>query len=100
MNSLALTEHAAVRMAQRSISEDDVQLIALIGTEVRDGYLVRDSDYQNVERILKKLLQKLRRLRGKRLVVADGRIVTVYHPSNRDTARVLRQSRDHGISLR
>jgi hypothetical protein len=46
MTTLVLTGHAAMRMAQRSIKLKDAELIALIGTEVADGYLVRDKDYQ------------------------------------------------------
>jgi hypothetical protein len=46
MSSLILTGHAAIRMAQRSIKFKDAQLIALIGTEVEDGYLVRVKDYR------------------------------------------------------
>jgi hypothetical protein len=44
MSTLVLTEHAAMRMAQRSISLKDVELIVLIGTEVEGGYCVREKD--------------------------------------------------------
>jgi hypothetical protein len=81
MNSLILTGHAAMRMAQRSIKFKDAELIALIGTEVEDGYLVRFKDYQEVEAQLMRLLGRLRHIVGKRLIVADGRIVTAYHAS-------------------
>jgi hypothetical protein len=37
MNTLMLTGHAAVRMAQRGIKIKDADLITLIGTEVDDG---------------------------------------------------------------
>jgi hypothetical protein len=40
MSTLVLTGHAAMRMAQRSIKLQDAELIALIGTQVEDGYLV------------------------------------------------------------
>lgn len=95
MNALMLTDHAAVRMAQRSIKNKDADLIALIGTEVNDGYLVTNQDYQKVERGLKKILESCRRVRGKRLVVAHGQIVTAYHASRRDERRLLRNAHEN-----
>lgn len=94
MNTLIITNHAAVRMAQRGILPKDAELIALIGTEVDDGYLVREKDYQEVEYALKALLKKLERLVGKRLVVCDGRILTAYHSTKRQQCRLLRNTRD------
>jgi hypothetical protein len=94
MNRLMMTSHAAVRMAQRSISMKDSELIVLIGTEVGDGYLVRNEDYQEVERVLKNLLQRFRRVVGKRLVVAEGRIVTAYHASKTCQRRMLRNAHE------
>ena len=58
MTSLIPTQHAAVRMAQRGIPAKDAELIALIGTEVGDGYLVRSKDVQAAEREIKHLLGK------------------------------------------
>ena len=91
MSTLTITAHAAVRMAQRSIQTKDAELIALIGTEVDDGYLVREKDYQQVERMLKAFLSRFRRVVGKRLVVADGSIVTAYHATRRQQRRLLRR---------
>jgi hypothetical protein len=34
MNSLRLTAHAAMRMSQRGLANDDLELIKWIGTEV------------------------------------------------------------------
>jgi hypothetical protein len=76
MSTLTLTTHAAVRMAQRGIMPKDSELIVLIGTEVSDGYLVREKDYQELEHALKRWLQGFRRVVGKRLVVSSGHIVT------------------------
>lgn len=84
MNALTVTDHAAVRMAQRSIKSKDSDLIAMIGTEVDDGYLVTADYYQRVEREIKQFLARIRRIRGKRLVVVIGQIVTAYHPSRQN----------------
>jgi hypothetical protein len=57
------------------------KLIVLIGTEIDDGYVVLERDYQEVERGLKRLPQRLRRVVGKRVIVRNGLVVTAYHPS-------------------
>jgi hypothetical protein len=90
-----LTRHAVVRMGQRAIREDDVDLIVLIGTEVEGGYLVRSKDRQAAERQLKQLLNQVRRLDGKRVVVADGRVVTAYHAEPAKERSLLRASKRH-----
>jgi hypothetical protein len=97
MNPLILTGHAAMRMAQRGIKFRDSELIALIGTEVEDGYLVRIKDYQEVEKFLRRLLDRFRRIVGKRLIVADGRIVTAYHASRTYQRRLLRNARESDL---
>ena len=95
MNSLTISNHATLRMAQRGITPKDAELIALIGTEVDDGYFVRDKDFQKIENDLKRLLQRLRRVVGKRLIVNSGRIVTAYHPT-RPTERYILRGAQHG----
>jgi urease gamma subunit len=98
MNTLMLTGHAAVRIAQRGIKLKDAELIAMIGTEVDDGYLVRTQDYQEVERTLKSLLQRLRHVVGKRLVVANGQIITAYHASGTYQRRLLRHAYESDLT--
>jgi hypothetical protein len=85
-------------MAQRGFNMSDAELIAMVGTEVEDGYLMRHVDYQEIERILKKFLERLRRIRGKRLVVASGQIVTAYHATSSHQRRLLRNSRAGSLS--
>lgn len=94
MNTLAVTGHAAVRMAQRNININDAELITLIGTEVEDGYFVRTKDGLELERFLSELLDRIKRIRGKRLVVANGTIVTAYRPSKRYQRRLLRSAHE------
>jgi len=43
-SSLRLTDHALRRMAQRNISASDLDWILAIGSEVEDGFLVRQKD--------------------------------------------------------
>jgi uncharacterized protein YcbK (DUF882 family) len=94
MSALTITRHAAARMSQRGMMPNDAELIVLIGTEVDDGYLVREKDYREVEHRLKQLLKTFRRLVGKRLVVKNGQVVTAYRPSKINERRLLRAARD------
>ncbi len=89
-----LTNHAATRMAQRGVTNDDLELIRWVGTEVEGGYLVREKDFQALDRELKRLRDHVRRLVGKRLVIADGRVVTAYHATHRTERRLLRGAED------
>jgi hypothetical protein len=93
-STLTITEHAALRMSQRGIMPRDVELIVLIGTEIDDGYIVREKDYQKAEHALKRILQSFRRLVGKRLVVRNGQIVTAYHALKRYERGLLRDARN------
>ena len=89
---LHLTQHAIQRLSQRSIAASDVELIMEIGSAVPDGYLVRAKDCQALEATLKGLLKRVRRLEGKRVVVADGCLVTAYHADRSEERRLLRQA--------
>lgn len=42
---LSPTSHAILRLAQRGIATDDIGLILPVGTEISDGYLVREKDW-------------------------------------------------------
>lgn len=89
-----LTRHACMRLAQRAIAAEDVQLIQSIGTEVEGGYLVREKDFQTLDRELKQLRDRVRRLVGKRLVVEGSWIITGYHASRRQERRLLRSAKE------
>lgn len=90
MATLSITSHAFSRMAQRGIHSDDLDLILALGTEVDDGVLVRRKDVAVVEREMKAILKCLRRIEGKRLVVANGHLVTAFHATDREQSRLLK----------
>jgi hypothetical protein len=98
MNDIGITRHAVRRMAQRSFREDDLDLIMMIGTEVEDGYLVRAKDCQAAERELKRLLDQVRRLEGKRLVVEGGSVITAYRPGRETGRRLMRGAGDRELA--
>ena len=98
MSGVQLTRHAVARLAQRAIRYDDLDLIMMIGTEVRDGYIVLERDCQAAERELKCLLNRVRRLNGKRLVAQGGHIVTAYHAGAGTKRRLVRDAEDRELS--
>jgi hypothetical protein len=63
-------------------------LIQWIGTEVEGGYLVREKDFQALDRELKQLRDQAKRLVGKQLVVEGDRLITAYH-AGRSKQRIL-----------
>ena len=97
MSALTQTRHATTRMAQRGITLKDADLIASIGTEVEGGYLVRHKDYQEMERALKAFLHRLKNVVGKRLVLANGQIITSYHTSYSHRRRLIRCARESDL---
>lgn len=98
MTSLNLTKHAETRFSQRSLNPKDLPLLLRIGSETHEGVMVLERDYQVFERDIKNLLQRVRRLVGKRIVVANGTIVTGYHCSKNKEKSLLRNSREKGFS--
>jgi hypothetical protein len=90
MNSLNVTPHAVMRMAQRGIANDDLELIRWIGTEVEGGYLVREKDFQALDRELRQLRDHAKKLVGKRLVLEGGLLITAYHAARNKQRQLLR----------
>lgn len=90
MTNLAVTAHARKRLAQRAMRAVDVDVILQIGTEVEGGVLVRKKDFENFAVSLQARIEQARRLVGKRVVIADGHLVTAYHSSRSDERRLLR----------
>jgi hypothetical protein len=90
MNAFNLTQHAVLRMSQRGIGLDDLELIEWIGTEVEGGHVLRERDFQAFERGLKRWIARGRRLVGKRVVHDGAVVVTVYHAGRREQRRLFR----------
>lgn len=92
-SNLRLSDHALQRMAQRNISASDIDLILAIGSEVEGGVLVRNKDCQALVNDLKNFIQRIQRLKGKRLVIGDGCVVTAYQANQSEEQRLLRRGR-------
>ena len=99
--ALIITKHAALRMAQRGIRVRDAELIALIGTEVDNGFLVLSRDVHEWVHALKRLINRITRLEGKLLITAQQMVVkTAFHTSRQQQRKRLRGAyeSDHGRS--
>ncbi len=88
MTHITFSKHASTRLAQRGVSSSDAELIVTYGTEVEGGYIFLEKNCTDLEQELKAALKQVRHLRGKRVVVEDGYLVTTYH-ATRTTARRL-----------
>lgn len=96
MSELNFSPHAIIRMSQRGLTADDIGLIMQLGTEVEGGYLVLERDYRAFERMVKQMLERARKLAGKRVVVKADKVVTAYHATSEELQRLVKsvQQRD------
>jgi hypothetical protein len=85
-----LTGHAASRMSQRAIRTGDLELIERLGTEVEGGHLIRLKDFQAFEREQKRLVDRVRRLIGTRVVRDGATVITAYRATRAKERRLLR----------
>jgi hypothetical protein len=91
MTELALTRHAEVRLPQRGLRDADIALLLDAATPVAgDALLMTDADANREIAKRKREIQQIERLRGVKVVVADGAVVTVYHSRPSDQRRALR----------
>jgi hypothetical protein len=97
MSIIDLSGHATVRLAQRALRTDDVELAMLIGTEVEGGYLVRQRDSDAIARILTQMAERVRRMAGVRIVNEGAEIITAYHTTHRKRQRLLRAAEDRNL---
>jgi len=98
MSALKPSRDAILRMAQRGIRLDDLELAEFIGTEVEGGHFVRQRDAQAFERDAKKLINRVRRLVGKRVVRRGGAIITAYHAGRAKQRELLRGAEARSLS--
>ncbi|MDV7145636.1 hypothetical protein R3X27_23380 [Tropicimonas sp. TH_r6] len=95
MTSLTLSRHAEARMRQRGLRDDDLSLVLEVASAVTsNAFILTDKDVTNEIRRLKRRIQRVERLRGTKVVVAEDTVVTAYHSNPRDQRRTLRLGRD------
>lgn len=88
------SRHAEARMRQRGLRNADLDLVLVAATRVSgDAYLLTDADVLREITQRKREIQRLERLRGLKVVVQGGTVVTTYHARSADTKRTLRKGR-------
>ena len=116
MPDYKITNHAEVRMSQRAVRNEDVELVLNFGTQIGPSeWFMKDSDLkrevenlrrefrqigrtlkggkQRFERALKRRVRRLERLRGLKVVVVGDTVLTCYWPSDAYQRRARRRGR-------
>jgi hypothetical protein len=94
MTEFALTRHAEVRLRQRGLRDADIVLFLDAATPVAgDAWLMTDADVAREITRRKREIQQIERLRGVKVAVTDGVVVTAYHSCLGDQRRALRRGR-------
>lgn len=86
------SDHAQQRLSQRGLTESDIELIILHGTETDDGFFLRQRDVGDLERELRGLIRSLDRLKGKYVVISGETVLTAYHPEKSKEKKILRRA--------
>ena len=124
MSMLVLSRHAETRMRQRGMRPRDLELVWRYGSAIsgddHEVYFLKHKDAQReIDRLngeirgqtrsqgpsarmdreremhrLKPEIHVLERLRGRKLVVTDGTVVTCYRSNRRDRKRMFRKGRE------
>ncbi|MBC6441216.1 MAG: DUF4258 domain-containing protein [Rhodospirillales bacterium] len=100
MSNLTITNHASRRLQQRGMKQADIDFILTQGTEVdAEKIMLTDRDARRVIKGLKEpraglgikkrklMIATAERLRGKAIIIADGRVITAYHNTRRRPIR-------------
>ena len=92
MDGIAYSNHAGQRMQQRGIRERDIDLLLICGTQIDEAsILLSDKDAAREIERRKHEIQALERLRGCKVVIIEGVVVTCYHASEKYLKKVLRR---------
>jgi len=94
MHDLPLTRHAEARMRQRGFRDDDIGLVLSVATQVADdAFLLTAKDAAREIARRRREIQHLERLRGTKLIVEDGEVVTLYHSDGKPSRAAGRKRR-------
>lgn len=89
MPDIQITRHGQARMQQRGYRQADITLALALATQIdEDQFMLTHEDASREIARRKQEIQQLERLRGTRLVVVGGRLVTLYQTKSvRQTRR-------------
>lgn len=90
MTDLVLTDHARMRMQQRGLNVNDIEVIAKHGVFVEGGLMLTEKVARSATNLLRQEIAMIDRLKGKRVVCDGHTVVTAYHPGRRKARSLLR----------
>ncbi|MDE3260330.1 MAG: hypothetical protein OYM47_21050 [Gemmatimonadota bacterium] len=97
MNATTYTRHAETRTQQRGTRKGDIRLIQELGTPVdADTWLMRSRDVAREVASRKREIQMLERLRNRKVVIRDERLITACPSRPADQKHALRRGRKKG----
>ncbi len=86
MLDLHSTSHAEARVRQRGFREADVDLVLRVTTRVaNDAFFLTDKDAAREIELRRREIQQLERLRGSKLIVEGGTLITFFHADAKPT---------------
>ncbi len=89
-----LTRHTEIRMRQRGVRDDDLRLLLEAASQVSpDAYMLTDHDAAREISRRKHEIQCLERLKGCKVIVEHGTIVTCYYAHRENQKKTLRRGR-------
>ena len=92
MERIMCSNHATQRMQQRGIRERDVDLVLNCGTQIDNvSVLLSDKDAAREIERRKHEIQALERLRGCKVVIIEGVVVTCYHAHAKHLKKLLQR---------
>ena len=91
MDAIRYSNHAGQRMQQRGFRKQDIDLLLKCGTHIDDtSVLLSDKDAAREIARRKHEIQALERLRGSKVVISEGVLVTCYHVPGKHLKKAIR----------
>jgi hypothetical protein len=93
-NNHKMTKHAEIRMRQRGLRVSDMRLLLKDASQVSPGaYLLTNQDAAREIAVHKSEIRRLERLKGCKVIVEQGFIVTCYRTGRKNQKRTLQYGR-------
>lgn len=100
LQDLIPTRHAEARMRQRGLRDEDIRLAFKASTQVtNDAFVLTDRDAAREIQKRKREIQTFERLKGCKLIVEGGALVTCYHIPAAQARLRRNRKRRQGVSL-
>lgn len=84
------TRHAQARARKRGMRDGDIELVAMYGTPVSGGYILRRKDIAPIEQEVKRLIERLYRLQGVFVASNENVFITAFHATKGQQCRRIR----------